>query len=55
MSKALDWRRVKAPRQYEHHSTVWRDDSLAKRAKRELAKWKANLPRRQRRRWEAVQ
>jgi hypothetical protein len=53
MSKGLDWRRAKSPRPTEHHSTIWAHDALAKRARRELAKWKANLPRRQRRRLEA--
>jgi hypothetical protein len=42
MSKGLDWRRAKAPRKTEHHSTIWATDGLAKRARRELAKWTPN-------------
>jgi hypothetical protein len=54
MSARLDWKKAKHSRPTEHKSALWASDTLAKRAKRELTKWKKTLPKRQQKRLEAV-
>lgn len=54
MSARLDWTKAKKPRPRASANTVWTDDNLARRARHALSKWKKTLPRRQRRRLEAV-
>ena len=54
MSNRLDWKKAKAPRPTVDRAVLWSQDDLARRARRELAKWKRTLPKRQRRRLEAA-
>jgi hypothetical protein len=54
VSTRLDWKKAKQPRPTEHKSVLWASDTLAKRAKRELYKWKTTLPKRQQKRLGAV-
>lgn len=52
MSNRLDWKKAKPARPTMNAAVLWTQDDLARRARRELAKWKRTLPKPQRRRLE---